>query len=212
MNAQHDMIFSTPRVNSHDTAVLCEDRFSQARTLYVFSGSANAALEWYRRRDERDRALGAIDHTIALLKAHSWPFVVWLLLMVVAQGGALLINPDSVPEDPSLVVLLGIGIPAVYLAVLLLLYCRADSHRERLEREAHTDRSSSELLTTCSHNSLLSSSGAAVTADLRARIDILVRAELEAEARHELIQALSEHRAAHLSRTIHRPSARRRGR
>lgn len=59
---------------------------------------------------------------------------------------------------------------------------------------------------------LLSSSGAAVTAELRVRIEILDRAELEAEAHRELIQALTEHRAAHLSRTIRHSSAKRRTR
>lgn len=210
MSIQHDMIYSDPQVNSHDTAILCGGRFDPTRTLYVFSGSASAALEWYRRREDRDIAFAAIDNTIFLLKVHSGIVLAWLGILGAFAAPNLLINPGASVD--SLVVGLAVGVPLLLLAVLLCLYCRADNHRERLEREAHKDRRPGELLTKHSEDSLLSSSGTAVTVELRARIHILVRAELEAEARHELTRALADHRAAHLSRTIRRSSAKRSGR
>ena len=210
MSIQHDMIYSDPQVNSHDTAILCGGRFNSARTLYVFSGSASAALEWYRRREDRDVAFAAIDNTIFLVKIHSGLVLAWLGMLFAFAAPYMLVNPGASVDN--LVVGLAVGVPLLLLAVLLCLYCRADDHRGRLEREAHKDRRPGELLATCSHDSLLSSSGDVVTTALRARIDILARAELRAEAHHDLIEALTEHRAAHLSRTIRRPIAKRRGR
>ena len=202
MSAQHDMIYSTPSVNQYDTAILCEDRLG-GHTLYVFSGSATAALEWYRRLDRRDRTLGEIDAAAAVWKVLCLIPIAGLLFLVMLSLGSI-DDPEPSRWAPFWVEWAAAGVLILGLVALLTLLMRNDDRRELVEREDRQDRSPSELLAKCSHPSLLSSSGECVTVELRARIALLVGAELRDEAQDELTRALTEHRTRHLSRTLKR--------
>lgn len=205
MNAQHDMIFSNPTVNRYDTAILCEG-FASGRTLYIFSGSATATLEWYRRNYERDLALGEIDTAAAFWKVLCLIPIAGLLILVMLSLGSI---DNSEPSRWAPLWVEWTVIPVLVLGLIapLLLLMRNDERRELVEREDRQDRSPSELLSKRTHPSLLSSSGECVTVEVRARIALLVGAELEAEAYDYLTRTITDHRTRHLSRTLKRASS-----